>query len=71
MNKPKYLFELIVKDMPISVIAASINNAKEKLEREILLPKNQLSPIYIEKIIALLPSRLTVAKQLELKNANG
>lgn len=66
----QYLFELVATDILVSVIATSFENAKEKLGKEILLPKEKLNRIEIEKIIALLPSQLEKVKQLGQKNAN-
>ena len=70
INKPKYLFELIATDIQVSVIAENFNEAKEKLEKDILLPPKKMSKIEIEKITALLPSQLVEAKQLGQKNAH-
>lgn len=67
----QYLFELIATDVLVSVVATSFENAKEKLRKELLLPEDKLCKIYIEKIIALLPSQMEMAKQLEPKNATN
>lgn len=66
----QYLFEITTDTSILTVIAKTYNEAINKIENEINIPKEFVKNYYLEKVTVLLPALLEKAKQQEQKNVN-